>query len=112
MVNTNQNIKIGKDMKTVREACKYYASFIYDHGTRLINKNEGCLNPESNNKNNKTMSKILFKKFKATHFTRYWSLDHRGVIIDLYSGDSFGACLNLGDSIHTEEFHIDELEKM
>ena len=77
-----------------RDATYFIAKFIYANGPRILGKNEGCLNPESKNKELRNVSKYLFKKYKATHFTREF-LDKNNVKVDLYSGDSFGACLNL-----------------
>lgn len=95
-------------MNLVDDACKHLAKLIYKNGQRILGKNEGCLNPDLKSEYGK-LSKILWRKFKATHFTRYWNEDQRHVHINLYSGDSFGACLTLGSVVHSATFHIDEL---
>lgn len=76
------------------DATYFIAMFMYANGPRVLGKNEGCLNPESNDKEFRNVSKFLFRKYKATHYTREW-IDKNNIRVNLYSGDAFGACLDL-----------------
>lgn len=86
-------------MKTVSEALKYFANLIWAIGN---SKREGqqCLIPVAYDDIEAITeyciaSETVYQNLHATHFDIHWKDKGKSVILRLYRGDSFGACLDL-----------------
>jgi hypothetical protein len=90
------------------EALQFLANRIWQHGESK-EKASGCLVPTEYAETLSTfneVSDVLEKEYQATHYDRCWTVRGKQVLVNLYKNESFGACLDRGELVHSEIVEI------
>ena len=98
--------------KAYNDALTYFAKLIIKFGESGFPGQRGILPTDyrwpGSDVSGSEHHDAIVTELDATHYDLAWDKPCKSVRIRFYRGDSYGACLDLGDPIRTEVVEIDD----